>query len=65
MQLLKRTETVEKEKNDAVCRYAAKEAQLMRLREQIEGLEVQVHFSVFFFKYFYVYIFLVEKFLET
>ncbi|CAG9535063.1 unnamed protein product [Cercopithifilaria johnstoni] len=41
VQLLKRTEAVEKEKNDAVCRYAAREAQLMRLQTQIEGLEVQ------------------------
>ncbi|KAM3726505.1 Coiled-coil domain-containing protein [Dirofilaria immitis] len=40
-QLLKRTEVVEKEKNDAVCRYAAREAQLMRLQTQIETLEVQ------------------------
>ncbi|VDK62265.1 unnamed protein product [Onchocerca ochengi] len=39
--LLKRTEAVEKEKNDAVCRYAAKEAQLMRLQKQIEELEAQ------------------------
>ncbi|VDP11986.1 unnamed protein product [Onchocerca flexuosa] len=41
MQLLKRTEAVEKEKNDAVCRYAAREAQLMRLQKQIEELEAQ------------------------
>uniref|UniRef100_A0A8R1XWH8 Coiled-coil domain-containing protein 186 n=1 Tax=Onchocerca volvulus TaxID=6282 RepID=A0A8R1XWH8_ONCVO len=41
VQLLKRTEAVEKEKNDAVCRYAAKEAQLMRLQKQIEELEAQ------------------------
>ncbi|MCP9266123.1 hypothetical protein DINM_021599 [Dirofilaria immitis] len=40
-QLLKRTEVVEKEKNDAVCRYVAREAQLMRLQTQIETLEVQ------------------------
>lgn len=45
IQLLKRTEAVEKEKNDAVCRYAAREALLMRLQTQIEGLEVQVHFN--------------------
>uniref|UniRef100_A0A915PVY1 Uncharacterized protein n=1 Tax=Setaria digitata TaxID=48799 RepID=A0A915PVY1_9BILA len=41
LQLLKKTETVEKEKNDAVCRYAAKEAQLMRLQTQLEQLEEQ------------------------
>ncbi|EFO23993.2 hypothetical protein LOAG_04485 [Loa loa] len=41
VQLLKRTEAVEKEKNDAVCRYAARETQLMRLQAQIEGLEMQ------------------------
>lgn len=47
MQLLKRTERVEKEKNDAVCRYAAREARLMCLQAQIEGLEVQVHLILF------------------
>ncbi|KAL3981977.1 hypothetical protein ACH3XW_45275 [Acanthocheilonema viteae] len=41
VQLLKRTAAIEKEKNDAVCRYAARETQLMRLQTQIEGLEVQ------------------------
>uniref|UniRef100_A0AAF5PGY6 Uncharacterized protein n=2 Tax=Wuchereria bancrofti TaxID=6293 RepID=A0AAF5PGY6_WUCBA len=41
VQLLKKMEAVEKEKNDAVCRYAAREAQLMRLQAQIDGLKVQ------------------------
>ncbi|VDO49529.1 unnamed protein product, partial [Brugia timori] len=41
VQLLKKIEAVEKEKNDAVCRYAAREAQLIRLQAQIDGLEVQ------------------------
>ncbi|KAK6110226.1 hypothetical protein QQG55_39020 [Brugia pahangi] len=43
VQLLKKIEAVEKEKNDAVCRYAAREAQLIRLQAQIDGLEVQKH----------------------
>lgn len=49
MQLMKKMEAVEKEKNDAVCRYATREAQIMRLQKQIEELEEQVHFLLVFF----------------
>lgn len=42
LQLTKKAESTEKEKNNAVCRYAAREAELMRLQVQLEQLEEQV-----------------------
>ncbi|VDK83578.1 unnamed protein product [Litomosoides sigmodontis] len=38
---MKKMEAIEKEKNDAVCRYATREAQIMRLQTRVEELEVQ------------------------
>ncbi|VDM95596.1 unnamed protein product [Thelazia callipaeda] len=42
-QALKKSEAAEKGKNDAVCRYAAREAELMRLQAKLEQIEEQDH----------------------
>lgn len=47
-QLSKKIEVIEKEKNDTVVRYAVREADIMRLKDEKEKYEKEVIFRFFF-----------------